>query len=125
MILTYKYRLLTTKYQHKILSDILEQQRHLYNAGLEERIDCYNKTGKRKTLLDQQKSLTEWRQSDEEAKSLPANMQRWTLKRLDDSFTGFFRRLKAKNGKAGFPRFRGFGRWNSFGFREFRGIVFR
>jgi len=52
------------------------------------------------------------------------NVQRWTLKRLDEAFQGFFRRLKARNGKAGFPRFRGKGRWEAFGFNEFSGIRF-
>jgi hypothetical protein len=32
---------------------------------------------------------------------LPANLQRWTLKRIDDAFQGFFCRLKARSGKAG------------------------
>jgi putative transposase len=55
---------------------------------------------------------------------LPANLQRWTLKRLDDAFQGFFRRLKARSGKAGFARFRGKGQWEAFGFSEFKGIRF-
>src|SRR5687768_3217654 len=46
MILTYKYRLLPTKRQHTALARILEDQRHLYNAALQERIDCYRKTAK-------------------------------------------------------------------------------
>jgi putative transposase len=49
-------------------------------------------------------------------------LQRWTLRRLDEAFAGFFRRAKARNGKAGFPRLRGKGRWTSFGFAEFSGI---
>ena len=55
---------------------------------------------------------------------LPANLQRWTLKRLDDAFHGFFRRLKARDGKAGFPRFRSNSRWDAFGFAQFSGIRF-
>jgi IS605 OrfB family transposase len=43
------------------------------------------------------------------------------LKRVDDAYLGFFRRIKA-GAKPGFPRFRGKGRFNSFGFHEFRGI---
>jgi putative transposase len=124
MILTYKYRLLPTKRQHTELIYILEQQRQLYNAALEERIGCYKKTGKTRVLFEQQKALTEWRQSDVDARKLPANLQRWTLKRLDAAFNGFFGRLKVKKGKAGFPRFKGFGQWNSFGFNEFSGIQF-
>ena len=122
MILTYRYRLLPTKRQHKALEAILESQRQLYNAALEERIDAYRKAGVTRGYIDQTKALTEWRQSDPEARALPANLQRATLKRLDDAYKGFFRRVKA-GGKAGFPRFRGRGRFDSFGFREFSGIL--
>jgi len=55
---------------------------------------------------------------------LPVNVQRWTLKRLDHAFQGFFRRVKARSGKGGFPRFRGKGRWNAFGFAAFKGVRF-
>jgi putative transposase len=41
--LTYRY---PTKRLHRALDAICEQQRLLYNAALEERIDCYRKTGK-------------------------------------------------------------------------------
>jgi putative transposase len=43
VILTYHYRLLPTKQQHRALEAILESQRQLYNAALEERIDAYRK----------------------------------------------------------------------------------
>ena len=51
MILSYKYRLLPSKRQHRALEAILESQRQLYNAALEERIDCYQKTGKSLTYM--------------------------------------------------------------------------
>src|SRR5258706_6724594 len=41
MILTYVYRVLPTKRQHRALEAILESQRHLYNAALQERIEAY------------------------------------------------------------------------------------
>lgn len=123
IILSYKYRLLPTKAQHAALNDILEQQRILYNAALEERIDCYRKTGLSRTYIDQCMAITEWRQSDEEARSTPVNLQRWTLKRLDEAYKGFFDRLK-RGDKAGFPRFRGNGWWKSFGFNELLGLRF-
>lgn len=122
MHLTYKYRMLPTKAQHRALERILEDQRQLYNGALEERIECYRKTGRTPTLIDQQKSLTQWRKEDASARSVATDLQRWTLKRLDDAYTSFLGRLKMRKGKAGFPRFRGKGGWNSFGFREFGGI---
>jgi putative transposase len=71
--------------------------------------------------MDQCKSLTEWRQSDPDARNVPVKLQRWTLMRLDQAYRGFFCRVKAGL-KAGFPRFRGKQRFSSFGFHEFRGI---
>jgi putative transposase len=121
MILTYRYRLLPTKPQHRALEAILEGQRQLYNAALEERIGAYRKAGVTRTYVDQCKALTEWRQSDPEAASVPLCLQRWTLKQLEEAYRGFFRRLKA-GAAPGFPRFRGKGRFDSFGFREFSGI---
>ena len=50
------------------------------------------------------------------------NLQRATLKRLDEAYRGFFRRVKS-GGKPGFPRFRGKGWFDSFGFRQFVGIT--
>jgi putative transposase len=124
VILTYRYRLLPLKSQHRALERLCAAQRELYNAALEERIDCYRKTGKTRTYIDQCKALTECRRELPEMGALPANLQRWTLKRMDDAFQGYFHRLKARSGKAGFPRFRGKERWEAFGFNEFSGIQF-
>jgi putative transposase len=124
VILTYRFRLLPLKSQHRALERLCAAQRELYNAALEERIDCYRKTGKTRTYIDQCKALTEFPHALPEMGELPGRLQRWTLKRLDDAFQGFFRRLKARSGKAGFTRFRGKGRWEAFGFCEFSGIRF-
>jgi len=124
VILAYQYRLLPSEGQHRALETLCESQRVLYNAALEERIDCYRKTGKNRTYFDQCKALTICRRELPEMGSIPLNLQRWTLKKLDEAFQGFFRRLKLSHGKAGFPRFRGKGRWESFGFAEFNGIRF-
>jgi putative transposase len=48
---------------------------------------------------------------------LPATLSRWPLKRVDEAFKAFFRRLKVS-----YPRFRGKSGWRSFGFTEFVGI---
>jgi putative transposase len=122
MILAYRYRLLPSKAQHRALEGILESQRQLYNAALEERIAAYSKVGKSLTYFDQTKGLAEWRRTDPDASQVPSNLQRGTLKRLDEAYRGFFRRLQA-GGKPGFPRFRGKGWFGSFGFNEFSGIT--
>jgi len=50
-------------------------------------------------------------------------LSRATLRRLDEAFKGFFRRVKVGR-TPGFPRFKPMSRWDSFGFSEFKGIHF-
>ena len=121
-ILSFKYRLLPTKTQHKKLAEILEQQRQIYNACLESRIDCYRKTGKTISYFMQGTHLTELRK-EKEFSDLPANLHRATLQRIDRSYKNFFSRIK-RGAKAGFPRFKGKKWFTSFGFAEFSGIRF-
>ena len=115
MLLSYKYQLQPTHSQMNSSDFICEEQRVLYNAALQERIDCYSKTNKPITYYNQCKSLKDIEQN------IPVNLQRWTLSKLDISFKAFFKRLKSKI-KAGFPRYRAKSRWKSFGFAEFSGI---
>lgn len=141
MYITYKYRLLPNKTQHRQLKQILESQRILYNAALQERRDAWNYIKRRIAVLsnkedikkikqagnismfDQFKSLTEIRK-DKDYSSIPANIQRATLNRVNEAFKGFFRRTKKGNGKCGYPRFKGKAGWDSFAFHEFSGIRF-
>ncbi len=67
--------------------------------------------------MDQCKALTELR-ADVEYSEVPLNIQRWTLKRLDEAYKRFFK-------FGGFPRFRSFQRWKSFGFAEFSGLTLK
>lgn len=102
---------------------ILEDQRLLYNAALEERIGAWRKAGASISRIDQIKSLTVIRSDDPLGYGdIPANLSRWSLKKVDEAFQAFFKRVKVKRGKAGFPRFRGRSGWRSFGFSEFSGI---
>src|SRR6185436_13080356 len=95
MFLTYRYRLLPSKKQHRVLETILEGQRQLYNAALQERIDAHSKAGINRSYFDQTKALTEWRREDAEARRIPIQIHRATLKWLDQAYQGFFRRWKA------------------------------
>lgn len=123
-VLTYKYRLLPTKRQHKALLEILSSQCDLYNAALEERIDCYRKTKKSISYMSQTVSLTKCRHEIPEMGTMPVHLQRGTLARLDAAFKGFFNRVK-RGDKPGFPRFRSKNWFNSFEFKEFEGITLK
>ena len=98
------YRLLPEKASTaRWLDQTLEDQRILYNAALEERISCYQKTGNTLSYFTQCKSLTQCRKDGLEG---PLMIQRGTLKRLDEAYKGFFRRVR-KGQASGFPRFKG------------------
>lgn len=117
MVLTHRVRLQPTREQHRALERVLEQQRQLYNAALEERIECYRKTGKTLTDIDQSRSLTLIRADDPEFAGVQRRIQRATLTRLNRAFKSFFKRAKAGAGaSSGFPKFKGREHFDGFGF---------
>ena len=121
VMLTHRYRLNLSRADHARLSAALDHGRALFNAALEERIDCYRKTGRTLTAYDQMKGLTELR-ADPAFAGYAATMQRWPLKMLDLAFRAFFKRAKAGAGRAsGFPRFKGRDRWRAIGFTDTNG----
>lgn len=124
LIRSFRFRLRPRAAQHLALERILESQRVLYNAALQERVDAWEKQRLSITCYDQFKSLTAVRGDDPDGYgALPTDLSRSTLRRIDGAFKGFFRRLKS--GRApGFPRFKPITRWDSFGFSEFEGISF-
>lgn len=122
-VATYKMRLLPTRAQHRALERICEDQRVLYNAALQERVEAYRKCGKAINYYDQQLGLKECRKAIPEMANIASNIQRGTLRRLDAAFSGFFKRVKAGE-KAGHPRFKGKGWWDSFAFDTWNAIRF-
>ena len=105
MIRTKTYTASLKKQTHVNLMYFLFQQKELYNAALQERIDCYDKTGKSLTNYDQRNSYTQIREELPEYEIFDSFAQRTIFDRLETSFKNFFRRLKAGE-KPGFPRFK-------------------
>ena len=90
MLLTFKYRSLTSRKGRLVLEELLETLHLLYNDALWERIECYKRTGRTISYFDQCKSLTECPRDIPEMAAIPVQLQRGTLKRLDG------RRLRSK-----------------------------
>ncbi len=107
------YKLYPSQSQSERLLESLRLHQQLYNAALQERIDCYRKTGKSISYNDQQASLTQIRADHPEYKAIPVYITRMTLRRLDKAFKAFFERVK-KGQAPGFPRFRSLSRFSSF-----------
>ena len=70
MFLTYQYQIKPNKRQKEQLKSILNQDRMLYNAALQERIEAYQKNGISINLKNQSKSLTEIRKDGLKATEL-------------------------------------------------------
>ena len=112
MIRTYRCRAKISRTGHEALSRVFQMSADLYNACLQERIDCYKKTGQFRTYYDQCKALTEVRVDDPEYGNISVQVFRGVVGRIDKAFQSFFRRAKVKQ-KAGFPRFKKGRRWCS------------
>jgi len=115
MLRTFQFRLRPNAGQTAMLERILTDNCETYNAALQERRDAWKLQRKSISYRDQQNELTELRQ-DPTFQWLACDIMRDPLRRVDRAFKAFFRRVKAKSGNAGFPRFRARDRYDSFGF---------
>ena len=109
----FRSRLCPTKVQDAELFNQLRLCRNLYNAGLEERIGAYRKAKVTRNYYDQANTLSEIKEALPEYKGVYSQVLQDVLKRLDKAYQAFFRRVKAGQ-KAGFPRFQGRDRYDSF-----------
>ena len=109
------YRLYINKTQSDKLDSLLNIARELYNTALQERRDAWKYQHKSLNYYDQANELKELRREIPEIAQLNYSATQDMLRRLDKSFKAFFRRVKAGE-KAGFPRFKGYDRFNSITF---------
>lgn len=86
--------------------------RGLYNAALTERREAYRLAGKSINYYDQARQLKEIRLFDLDLAAVNFSATQDVLRRLDKAFKAFFRRLSAGE-KPGYPRYKGFGRYDS------------
>lgn len=108
----FKFRLLPTTHQHVAMAACVESHRELYNAALQERRDGWAHSRTRIGYTDQAAQLTEIRAVRPDVAVWSYSSQQATLRRLNKAFDGFFRRIKSGR-KAGYPRFKGRGRFDS------------
>src|ERR1700693_2605815 len=131
----YKYRLYPNKKQAEKLQWMLDRARELYNAAIQERRDAYEMRVKRhpnyydaatRKRLTQEHALTYTQQAAQlpeikeirpEYHEIHSQVLQDVLRRVDKAYQAFFRRIKA--GKTpGYPRFQGYGRYDSFTFPQ-------
>lgn len=112
------YRLYPTGAQAHEMQRQLDVAREMYNACLEERRACYKATGTSLTYYDQANQLKALRQECPDVATVNFSMLQAVCRRVQRTFEGFFRRLKAGQ-KAGYPRFKSRDRWDSITFPSY------
>jgi len=111
--LTYKYRLLPTKAQAKLLKEQLELCRSVYNATLAVRKNAYERDGVSLNYYTTAKLLPIWKSIATDLSKVNAQVLQNVQVRVDLAFQAFFRRVKAGEEQVGYPRFKGKGRYHS------------
>src|SRR5437870_7138095 len=111
------YRLYPTAKQAAELTWILDRCRGLYIAALEERREAYRMCGKSLSCAGQQDELPGLKSDCPEYKKVGSQVLQDVLKRVDRAVQGFFRRCKAGE-KPGYPRFKGYDRYDSFTYTQ-------
>jgi putative transposase len=114
----YKFRLFTNTNQDRELAIMLESHRRLYNACLDQRITTYQATQVGVRYSDQSAWFKDQRAVNPYFARLNFSSAQATMRRLDKSYTAFFRRCKI--GKTpGFPRFKARDRFDSIDFPSY------
>jgi len=119
----YKYRLYPTKKQTQKLEWTLNMCRILYNSGLLDRRNHYEQTSKALSRIKQQETLKGDKQRVESLQEIHSQVLQEVLFRVERAFQGFFRRLREKEGQAGYPRFKGEGRYDSITYPQQPGFA--
>jgi putative transposase len=110
---TFKYRIYPTKRQTTLLLNTLEQCHCLYNHLLEERKRSWEEEKKGLSLYDQINTFPILKERVSELGAVHSQVLQNVAVRIDLAFKAFFRRVK-QGINPGYPRFRGFGRYDSF-----------
>ncbi len=111
---TYKYKSIINKTTEASALHWIELCRSLYNLCLEQRIDAYKQDKRNVSRYRQQNDLPALRKAFPEYEGIDAQCLQDVVLRLDRAYQGFFRRVKIKGEKAGFPRFKSKDRYDSF-----------
>jgi putative transposase len=110
---TYKYRLYPTNQQTQLFTQWLTTCRILYNTALAERKEAWTTAQRAVSYTEQANNLKTAKQTDPCVRAVHSQVLQDVLRRLDKTFKTFFRRVKHGE-KAGYPRFKGRNRYDSF-----------
>lgn len=119
MLKTFRYRLYPTKAQQTTIEKTLENLRWVYNETLAVRKSAWEQEKKSVSLFKTNKLLTQWKKEHPELRNVFSQVLQDAQVRVDLAFKAFFRRVKSGEGKAGYPRFKGYQRYDSLTYTQF------
>jgi putative transposase len=119
MLKTFRYRLYPTKAQQTRIDDTLESLRWVYNETLAVRKNSWEQEKKSVSLFKTNKLLTQWKKEHPQLKTVFSQVLQDAQGRVDLAFQAFFRRIKAGEKEVGYPRFKGYGRYDSLTYTQF------
>jgi len=111
---SYKYRLYPKKPQKEKIEQTLETCRMLYNTFLAERKETYEQEKRKITTFEQINSLPNRKKTNPFLGQAFSQILQDIARRVHKNFQAFFQRLKKNPEKAGYPRFKGKFRYDSF-----------
>jgi len=114
---TFQYRLYPTAKQKTALRASLEACRWVYNETLAVRKKAWEEYQEPLSLYDTSNLLVKWKEKKPELVNAFSQCLQNAQLRVDLAFKAFFRRVK-KGEKPGYPRFKGFDRYDSFTFPQ-------
>ena len=114
----YKYRIYPTKAQVTNFENQFSMCRHLYNWSLKERSEAYKQGQQKVSYAIQQNALPSLKQARPWFKGVHSQVLQDVLKRLDNAYQAFFRRVKAGE-EPGYPKFKKRGQWTSITFPQY------
>jgi putative transposase len=115
----YQYRLHLTRGQQRLLEQQLEECRWVYNQTLAARRDAWEQRQETLGLYDTQALLPDWKAERCSLKLVHSQVLQNVQVRVDLAFKAFFRRVKAGESEVGYPRFKGFGRYDSMTYPQY------
>lgn len=113
----YQFRLAPTKGQRRLLEQTLEICRWVYNETLAYRKQAWEERQEHVGLYDTNALLPVWKKQRPELKQVYSQVLQDVQNRVHLAFDAFFRRVK-RGEKAGYPRFKGRGWYDSFTFKQ-------
>ncbi len=115
---TFKYRLYPTPPQARLLAQVLDVCRHWYNMCIEDRKLAWELERRSVTKGQQEKTAIRYRAAFPKAQAVYSHTMQVVCDDVDKAYQAFFRRVKAGE-TPGYPRFKGYYHFDSFGFKQY------